>query len=88
MFLCYVTFRVATNRTGAWEAILLDGALICVILFFRAVKAIENALRGPLRVTNAKAFANPRATHGSELQWGLILLLVYTVCVLGACLVY
>jgi len=84
LLLSYSAFVVATKRTDADEVLFLDGMLVCVILFFRAVKAFENVLAPLLRVKDCKAFMEARKTQGRELRWGILLLLLYAVCFLGA----
>lgn len=84
LLLSYSAFVVATKRTEADEVLFLDGMLVCVILFFRVVKAFENVLAPCLAVTDFKAFTRPRKTQGHELLWGILLLLLYAVCFLGA----
>jgi hypothetical protein len=85
LLLSYLTFIVAARGVGAHEVLFLDGALVCVILFFRELKAFENVLAPLLAITDCKAFAEPRKTQGHELRWGIVLLLLYAVCLVGTC---
>ncbi len=82
--LSYMVYGDATTRKEAWAVLFLDGALVCVILLFRVLKASENIMAQHLKVTDCKAFKTPRETKGSELWWGIALFVLYIVCLLLA----
>jgi hypothetical protein len=73
---------LAATRTGVIQIVFLDLSLVCIILLFRVLKAAENALAPMLKVTDCKAFANPRPTRGTELATSVGLLFLLLLCVL------
>jgi len=86
VFVGFIVFSFATTTAGWREVLFLDGALLCVILLFRELKAIENPLAKWLKLKACKAWIEVRPTHGHELTTGIGLTLVYLLCLLGACM--
>ena len=75
----------ATPNAAQYEVVALDFALICVILLFRQLKAIENPLARLLQLEDCKAWKKQRETQGTELRWGLVLGVAYLLLLLVAC---
>ena len=80
LLLAVVTLWIATKFNTAKDVVFLDGMLLCVILFFRTVKASENSVAKTLKVTDCKAFATPRDVAGNELRWSIVLGIGFVVC--------
>lgn len=84
LLLSLLVFAVATRGAKTQHVLFLDGALVTVILLFRVIKASENVLAPLLRVTDCKAFKEPRPTQSREPMWFILLIILYAVCLLGA----
>lgn len=88
VLLSYLVYVAAAGSKEGRAAVLFDGALICVILLFRLLKAFENVLVPFLKVDDCKAFITPRRTHKTERWWSLVLAIVYLVCLLVGAYAY
>lgn len=84
LLLVYFAWQIAPGCTEGYQVVLVDAALLCVVLFFRAFKAVENFLGPQLRVTDCKAFNKARETQGIELWCGIGLILTYGLCLAAA----
>ena len=82
--LSYLVYSVAATRREISQVVLLDGALVVLILFFRVVKAIENPLSEWLRVKDCKAFQQPREIQKGTPYLGVVLAALYFACVIFA----
>src|SRR5262249_27893618 len=79
-----LVFAISSMRQTWLEVVLLDLSLICVVLLFRASKVAENALARSFRVTDCKAFEEPRRAYGSEGAWAITLFIAYVAFMLSA----
>lgn len=80
--LAYLVFVVAHSvSASATEVLLLDGALVSLVLLFRAIKIYEHPVAKLLCVTDCNGFAQPRKASGREPGWAFALTLTYVLCV-------
>ena len=77
----YCIARRTEHRHDSTQVVLIDVALLLMIFFFRAIKAVENPLSRWFRITDCEAFRQPRAVHGNEI-W----LCIAILCIYGAAL--
>lgn len=84
VFVGFIVFAFATTTAGRCEVLFLDGALLCVILLFRELKAIENPLAKWLTLKACRAWIEVRPTHGHELTTAIGLTLSYLAFLVAA----
>jgi hypothetical protein len=82
LIMTFVALRVASGASD-WSVVLIDGMLICTLLFFRSAKALENSLADFLKVRGCKAFKERRTTQGLELWQGIVLIGAFATLWIG-----
>jgi len=84
-FLCFVLVALvwwfAGKTSSSHQVIALDIALCATILLFRAAKGLENPFSRWLRVTDWRAFRNPREVSLTVKIWGWICFVVYLTAI-------
>jgi hypothetical protein len=79
--LTYFVFVIAQRiSAGATGVLLLDGALLALVLLFRAIKVYEHPFAKLLCVSDCNGFGQPRKASGREPGWAFALMLTYIVC--------
>jgi len=84
--LVWSLFRPAAKTTSPQQVIALDIALAAIILLFRSAKGLEKPFSRWLRVTDWRAFKEPREANLPQQIWGWVCFGVYIIALVAWCM--